>query len=520
MPPVEGAGLAERLLEDIAEEGQSPSSGTEENHQHLLHPRHPRHSAGSPTHVALGSDGKPLRSFSTELKAAGYYHQFLEYRDGYRKWRLGDADGATGDVTAEQLEAKAKKSTFQYYYPDSVAFKFRETVSYWIMLLFFEGSLLFTFAYGLVIYHWDSHPRFRGIIPERPNFGGAVCFTIGAYLGYFEVINIGIKLDEPVVYVWLREFRKWRDSHDLELDSVVGTLSYFIGAMIFNVPCIEPFLPDSLCGLEAREAYLVMWPSIIGSVFFVAGGLMELIHNKIWRTRPNKAVWWVAVCDFLGSLLFLVSSFPADMIGGPYWVHMGYFAGSVCFAVASAAGLAMWNCGEYGLGLLRQLNLVARCEHEDGLQLGVASDGATVAHHTISETDVIGEPVKQPFSYRRFIFLMIYATCGTIAILNLCINQGNSELLAWEVSIELHQVVTAIIIHLVLALHSSGMSRMPKDQPHRCLMYLTRITALIMLANCTLDSWYFLCEKSRIGASVEKCSFDLNQYFKTVDLET
>jgi len=55
-----------------------------------------------------------------------------------------------------------------------------------------------------------------------------VCFSVGAYLGIFQAINVG-RRGSSLLWAWKPE-----------ADGFLGYLYYFIGAMVFNISCVEP----------------------------------------------------------------------------------------------------------------------------------------------------------------------------------------------------------------------------------------------------------------------------------------
>ena len=72
---------------------------------------------------------------------------------------------------------------------DSAAYRFRNTIAYWVAVFFAEGSLLFVVgaSSSMVV---ESEWRRLGLI-EYSYFAGSIFFTLGAYMGFFEVINVG-----------------------------------------------------------------------------------------------------------------------------------------------------------------------------------------------------------------------------------------------------------------------------------------------------------------------------------------
>ena len=82
------------------------------------------------------------------------------------------------------------RSLYELPKRDSQDYRFRNTVSFWIAVSFVEGSLLFicgALASALALREaWKQ----RGLV-EFAYFAGSLFYTLGSYLGFFQVINLG-----------------------------------------------------------------------------------------------------------------------------------------------------------------------------------------------------------------------------------------------------------------------------------------------------------------------------------------
>ena len=121
---------------------------------------------------------------------------------------------------------------------DTAAYRFRNTISYWIGIFFIEGSLLFVCGAAASM-QVESEWRRLGLI-EYSYFAGSIFFTLGAYCGFFEVINVGRSGSG------LRFFA----SSGTSPEAFYGSLFYLLGALLFNVACVYGLLPAGIKSLD------------------------------------------------------------------------------------------------------------------------------------------------------------------------------------------------------------------------------------------------------------------------------
>ena len=125
------------------------------------------------------------------------------------------------------------RSLYELPKRDSQDYRFRNTVAFWIAVSFVEGSLLFicgALASALALREaWKQ----RGLV-EFAYFAGSLFYTLGSYLGFFQVINLG------------RDRIRLFACSGTSREAYWGSLLYLAGALFFNVGCVEGLLPAAV----------------------------------------------------------------------------------------------------------------------------------------------------------------------------------------------------------------------------------------------------------------------------------
>jgi hypothetical protein len=235
---------------------------------------------------------------------------------------------------------------------DDDRWRWRHTVSYWVCVCYILGSMLFVAGSAFWYKHYVYESRERALV-TYPFLFGSILFTLGGYLGMFQAINLG-RRGASKLWEWCPE-----------KDGFLGYWFYFVGAMVFNVSCMEP--------LEMFED----WPSWIkremawgaaevGSVCFIAGAyvevrttnslnVMEAVESGRWKNLP----FWLSWNNLFGGCLFFTAASAGRFNPtSPGWVYTTYLIGSVNFFVASSIMLWMWKGEQYGLGFIPSINRV------------------------------------------------------------------------------------------------------------------------------------------------------------------
>jgi len=310
-----------------------------------------------------------------------------------------------------------------------------------------------------------------------------VCFSVGTYLGFFELINLGIKEGEQVRYVFFR----WDDLHttfEVEWVSLGGVAIYFLGAIFYQVWALCLCLSDELgFALIPDSASTAL--SLAGGACFAVGGVCEVAYNQILKKLPTTLVWWASLLNFLGGVLYFISSLPCLSSMSS---NASTCIGSLLYATAGVLSLWMWRGEQFGLTLLSQLNAVAR---ENGLQLGHRHhDGAIVVPQK-----ACGALQPKTFSLRGMTFLLVYTLSCVLSGLNCCFGGGYMGTQSRDFSMLFESMLYLVIMHMVLLLHSAGLQRIPKQQPYRVLMLLLRLVALWMMGSSFWNFTIFCRER-------------------------
>lgn len=328
------------------------------------------------------------------LRAGG--DMSLDYRDGYRAWRLGRATGATetsGGMlgchpTARREATMDHADSSSHLYPslapaerNTTRYWWRYTVAYWVSTTFLIGSVLFVVGSAFDYFgdQFGERNRVRtSATVSWPYFIGGVCFVAGSYLGYFEAINLGRREDAPPRYwlnvswsfFWTTKDRtplleaKLVDVVDEAWHSFFGYFAYLIGAFFFQVGIVAQIL-DERRVVHASAEWTAL-PATLGGFCFVVGAVFAVDVNESWRPSRfiDDAASWIANFNMVGSLLFLlagVCSFDGLHVASPaVLVQLPYLVGSSCFLCASTMELFMWRVELHGLGFVRAINKTTR----------------------------------------------------------------------------------------------------------------------------------------------------------------
>jgi len=142
--------------------------------------------------------------------------------------------------TLEEFKANEEDATddekFDFWYPSLETWQFRRTLSYWVAVLYLEGSILFTIgaAFSMMTISKFSEESEKALV-VTPYFFGGVCFMVGAYAGVLTVVNVHNK-DEGLndfCFTGGKQYRKMREY--LGWEPIVAYGSYSLGAIVFQI---------------------------------------------------------------------------------------------------------------------------------------------------------------------------------------------------------------------------------------------------------------------------------------------
>ena len=328
---------------------------------------------------------------------------------------------------------------------------------------------------GVSLSHW----QYKGLVSYTYFWGGAY-YTAGAYLGFFHVINAGHGFDDVGGHGFLT-IRWWAKPPSDHAAAYWGSVSYFIGALLFQLAVVYPLFADHSWGFVPLLLFESL-PTAFGGLFFTIAAAIELDHNK--KATPADRVWWLVVTYLVGSVLFWVAAtvacakFVASHVAGPefvasfaghepetislWLVDLPYAVGSFSFWVGSWVQLRMWKAEQHGLGFMSEMNSV------------LAKDAP-------------------PVNIWDQVMLMLATLLATITVLNLGLShaynveyyepaQTNSDLISlfYDVDDFLDSLTACVIAHAVLLLETV-LHATPSIRPYDYLQGLLRVVMVLLL---------------------------------------
>jgi len=166
-----------------------------------------------------------LVDLTDRIIEAGMYDKYLEWRQGYARWRIGSPYGAQGEIAKvvkgdlkadiekqpTHIEKKPPKGRprfsdsytlatqrrfsiardepqFAAFYPNYATFLSKRRIAYWSTVSLAEGAILYIFSYTFACA--QQLGRFPNSIIQVPAVVGAFWFIFCAYAGYLQQINI------------------------------------------------------------------------------------------------------------------------------------------------------------------------------------------------------------------------------------------------------------------------------------------------------------------------------------------
>ena len=377
---------------------------------------------------------------------------------------------------------------FVYWYPTWETWKFRRTLSYWIAILYLEGSLLFVigaaFSMSSLV---DNREGNELALVAAPYLVGGVAFSLGAYTGILHVINVPNKDSNrmDLFFFACGARAQWRELRRyLSWEPLVGYVSYFVGALAFNVNTVVGALPD--VELSPLAEFLLVWaPAIFGSLAFTLGGLLECAHNRVWRCDVASSAFWLSTFNALGAVLFLVAGLAgaagATGAAEQWAVNFTYLVGSLLFMAGSLVALWMWKGEHYGLGLVSELNISrdesAAAKRDGG---GGGDDEPDPEQFVLSMQAQYGCGRSSAYQL-PWLWLYLFNAAASVLDTALAFEQDNAR--------DVHRVVASVLnfflSHGILML-GSVLHHIPTAAPHNYLLMYMRAILLVY----TINAWY------------------------------
>lgn len=108
------------------------------------------------------------------------------------------------------------------------------------------------------------------------------------------------------------------------------------GTVMFNISTFAA----TVSGLTVPQQDHAVWvPDMYGSVAFLVASFLSwlVVCGPTWVWRPSDDQWWVAVANFFGSILFMISALASVIVPttgnvlSPFFANLGTFLGALGF---------------------------------------------------------------------------------------------------------------------------------------------------------------------------------------------
>jgi len=466
---------------------------------------------GSPVRALVAQEERDsvreLPDLMERINNMGLTEEYLQFRSRYLGWRQGGTEGASGELTSNELKER-RKTGWGHWYPSVKEWKWRRTLSYWIAVTFLEGALFFMISSFLWCY-----PTRLGRLKDTVTTWGYICgkinFFICTYLMCLETINLSNtdSVDRPEDEETdssedSQEERRPQDTPEdrwrwwpFHVRTAVrklhalgaGPWPYYASAIYFiGVLTMSCGLAVEYVGLpEEVTKQVSLFAFLIGSLCFVLGGAAECIENDVFSLDPLRHLlggdvewkvgngWWGALLNFIAAFGFLTGAVLNYVPGVSWEGSFAYGVGSAIYVLGGVIMIVMWKDEQFGLTFLAVLN-----------QLGDPRGRPLVARETT------GDREEQTLSWPTALFIIVYIFGATVSVYDTMISMNDM----WHTSKPSHRMdvlsrtfnrfLPCIFAHSMLAL-TSGVYRAPKVAPFRQLYIACRFIGILMCINST-----------------------------------
>ena len=197
-----------------------------------------------------------------------------------------------------------------------------------IAILFMVGSLLFAIG---------SFPAYAQLVDPGTVaitfVVGSLFFTSAGYSAFLQAINPGDGRDDAST-----SFRFWA----FQPASMLWWSAFvqLVGTLFFNFNTIDAMFE----GLSTEQTNRLVWaPDFFGSIAFLIASHLAwlLVCHRIWCVQRNRADWWIAAFNYVGSIFFMASAIAAftlpttGEVVNITIVNTGTFIGAVCFFIGA-----------------------------------------------------------------------------------------------------------------------------------------------------------------------------------------
>jgi len=393
-----------------------------------------------------------LRGRITDL---GLLREYDRFSTDYLSWRKGGSKGAKGEITASALEGLRAFGSFTAYSD----WQWRRTISYWVAILFLEGSLNFT----VTSFAANEKSKLREYYHPMTSWSiipGCICYALSTYLMCLETVNLKKQgamtwwpIPTPEVLV------QWKDM-GLTSFPYAASIIYFIGALIYFIPMVAEIVFAGVDPPRVLEVLIIQVPYIVAGALFAVCGLCECLDNGTFKSWPTTTAWWGTFLNLIGGIFFFAAGIALLM--SEWWCNTLFGIGSAMDTVGGAIMIIMWKDEQFGLTFVAALN-----NPQEGSCIEVSRPAAK----------------ERFFSLRSLFFLFLFVIAAATSVFNFAVTLEDLMMKRrlFTVVLLYNHLVPFLLLHLALVL-CSAIVRMPKATPYHQLMIGLRIVMILVAA--------------------------------------
>lgn len=383
------------------------------------------------------------------------------------------------------------------------------TLSFFVGATFSIGAALFTAGaftsclagFGHPVAEWQE-----AALVAYAYLLGHMYFVCGAYLNWYEVINVG------------QAERRWwaRPDEGQSSTGYWGALLYFLGTLPFQVSTTMGVVAPGATG-----AWLVLgsWATqAVGSACYTAAALLEFRHNH--DARCGQRIFWLCALYLLGSTLFLLAASVGTGVAACEWllgeacavdaqwydlwaVDLPYLFGSMAFLVGAWLQIQMWKGEQFGLGFIRDLNPLYL---KPGREVG-ATALRRPAPTTTTCTASVDDKEGYAGAWSEQLMLAVYMGNAALATINIALNRGwheHAEASGYSVETSAEELVADGIAWVAahgMLLTYTVVHFTPSLHPYDYLLHLMRIVATLFLADSAMRCARYVASGGLVAAA-------------------
>lgn len=208
-----------------------------------------------------------------------------------------------------------------------------------IAVLFMIGSACF--ALGTIPWYVNA----VGSVPDAITFFvGSIFFTSASFAQLLQAQSPQMAPDPDgddltrraiVVRAWLPHDRGW-----------LAAATQFPGTLAFNGSTAFAIATS----LTASQTHRLVWvPDFVGSILFLVSSAFAILAlGPLLELEPESLAWEIAWLNMIGSIFFMVSAIASYVLPDssraldPRWANLGTLLGALCFFAGAALMLPEW----------------------------------------------------------------------------------------------------------------------------------------------------------------------------------